>query len=174
MDSPQSGTATSARLSKSFELTSPSEIELHFKTSGQPETEIAGVLVTIVNRGEYTLTACRLIVTSARSYNARRQSFRIESAGQGLAATITSVRPDDKSGGYWLLRVNTKTQQLEIGANIGQGFLRWPGKDPAQVQKWLFEVRLEATNSTGQLPNWSFQIRLDWTPPATLGIGNAS
>lgn len=167
----------SAALSDSLELLSPQGIETHIRVSHQTETGIDGLLMSIVNRGERTLDSCRTVVENFRSFDSRRQSFRVESAGNAEVVRFSAVRPDYDSGGYWFVRINKQSEQLEIGNTIGKGVMLWPPKDPALAQKWLLTVRLEGAVRADQgLPQslsvWRFDVCIEWTRPNILRISN--
>lgn len=163
-------------LSDSLELTSPSEIEVHLKISKEPGAQTDGVLINIVNRNQSTLDSWRVVVESFRSFDSRRRIFRPESAGSAEVGRFGAVRPDWESGGYWLLRINGQSEQLEIGNTVGKGALQWPPKDAAVTQKWLLTVRLEGNLRTDKgplrpLPMWTFSVCIEWTKPNILKVG---
>ena len=112
-----------------------------------------------------------------RSFDSRRQSFRVESAGNAEVIKFSAIRPDYESGGYWFVRIHKQSEQLEIGNTIGKGAMPWPPKDTAPTQKWLLTVRLDGEVRTDQgrpqaLPVWSFAVCIEWTKPNTLKVGH--
>jgi TIR domain len=169
--------SSDAGLSDSLVVISPSELEAHIRVSHQAETEIAGLLISIVNRGERTLDSCRAIVEGFRSFDSKRQSFRVESAGTAEIVTFRAVRPDYESGSYWLVRINKQSERLETGNDTRKVVMMWPPKDPASTQKWLLALRIDGEVRTDQarpqpLPVWRFDVCIEWTRPNTLKVGH--
>ena len=166
-----------AALSDRLERISPDGIEIHIRALHPPDSGIDGLLMSITNRGERTLDSCRAVVESFRSFDSRRQSFRVESAGNAEIVRFSAVRPDYESGSYWFVRINKQSEQLEIGNTTGKGTMLWPPKAPASTQKWLLTVRLEGEVRTDQarsqpLPVWRFDVCVEWTRPNTLKVGH--
>ncbi len=164
-----------ADLSDEFEVSSPDELLVRIRASH--DSEIDALLVHIVNRGERTLDSCRMVVESFRSFDSRRNKFRVESAGNAEVVRFGAVRPDYESGGYWFVKIDKQSQQLEIG-NTGRGVMSWPPKDPVSTQTWLLTVRLEGEVRTEQsrpqpLPMWRFEVCVAWRKPNTLLVGRS-
>jgi serine/threonine protein kinase len=117
-----------------------------------------GLHFHVVNDRPKNLKNCRVVAVDARSFDAKRSTFR---DGFGFKAPMlggyTEVLAGDSTKNEWLIRIHDG--HLEVGNTTSEGVLRWPAGDRSDTEIWLLTFAIRADS----LEPWEFQMRVEWS-----------
>jgi len=138
-------------------LRSPQDLNIRIRLH-EGEHGIRGLVANLINDRSTNLSNCMIIVRDAKSFDARRQTYReIFGMQARRVAYYRDVLAGDQTTDSWLVRI--AGDRLELGDHLGEGVLFWPKGDPAESEVWLLTLYIEA----GGLDPWIFDLRVAWS-----------